>query len=141
MAEGDEIPDSNHVARGVRPKFVDSNQVLPAAFALTLHDKGKLSADWVECAHANRREQTVEGSLARLANSLFMRPQRIAILNAMKIRSIERDGRQLNAIEDPHFPDWPCHSAIVGMAGDSLDLGLQQDLADLANRSNQVTLK
>lgn len=141
MASGDSIPDSNRVARGILPKDVDKDQILPAAFALGPRDKGKLSTDWVECVHANRRDRNVRGSLARLASSLKIRPQRIAILNARHIRRIKGDGRQLDAIEDPHLPDLPCHSAIIGMVDDSLDLELQQDLADLANRSEQAILK
>ena len=140
MALGDQIPDTNHVARGIRPEFVDKNQILPAAFALIPRDKGKLSTDWVECAYVNVRDQNVRSSLARLALSLLIRPQSISILNARNIRGIKRQGRQLDAVEDCH-PNWPCHSAIVGMEGDALGLEFQQDLADLANRSNRATLE
>ena len=140
MASGDQIPDGNSVARGIHPKDFDKNQILPSAFALTLRDKGKLSTDWVECVHASRGNRNVKGSLERLVR-LRIRPQQVSILQAKSVRNINRGQRQLDAIEDSHPPQLPCHSAIVGMAYDSLDVELQQDLADLANQSEQATLE
>lgn len=140
MASGDQIPGGNSVARGIHPKDFDKNQILPSAFSLKRRDKGKLSTDWVECVHASRRNRNVKGSLGRLVH-LTVRPQEVSLLQAKYIRKINRGQRYLDAIEDPHLPHLPCHSAIVGMAYDSLDVELQQDLADLANRSEQATLE
>jgi hypothetical protein len=140
MAAEDQIPDAHHVARGVHPRSVDNGDVQSTAFQPGSNDRGRLSTDWVECVHARSTRRNIEGSLARLRLSLKIRPQRVAILNAMRIRGIEAAGAQLDAVEDPH-PNRPCHSAIVGFTGESSsDMLLQQGLADLANSGRIVTL-
>ena len=141
MARGEPIPDTDRVARATHPENVDDDIILPSAFSLTQRDKGKLSTDWVECVHDDPKRRNIGGSLRRFGQYLKIKPQIIAILRAREIRRIHRMGRRLDAVEDPHIPNRPCHSAIIGMKYDPLDLELQQDLADLANRGEKAPLE
>lgn len=69
----------------------------------------------------------------------------MAILRVERIRRISRAdvllGRRatLDVIEW-HTPRTKCHSAIVGLTGEPIDLGLRQDLADLANQGTVLGL-
>ena len=131
MAKGDPIPDGDHVTR-LCGRGYDSGEITSAAFEPRPGDKGKLSVDWVECAYDSPARPNIEGSLARLTAITTDMNQPVGVLEAQAIRRIRRNGCQLDVIEHGSRRTL-CHSVITGMTGGPIDLGLEQDLAELAN--------
>lgn len=75
----------------------------------------------------------MEGSADRMRAPPKVRPP-YAILKVADIRQVRRKEWELDAKEFGH-KDNPCHCAITGFSGTPVDLELQQDLAEIANRS------
>ena len=138
MAAGDSIPDDDHVSRGCGERGEEQGVVTSAAFKPRAQDKGKLSVDWVECAHVPPSKRKINGSLERLRRRP-LRPQAVAILATKDIRQIEVNGHKLDAVENPHKGN-PCHSSIVGMTEGPTGFDLQEDLAEVANSGQVVYL-
>ena len=141
MSNGDPIPDADHVTRACG-RGLENGEITSTAFALSSRDRragNKLSADWVECAYANPSDQNIQGSLKRLKKAKLRVGQPIAVLNAEQIRLIYRNGCHLDVVEN-HHSRCQCHSAITGMTDGPMDQDLQEDLADLADSGDIVTL-
>lgn len=141
MSNGDPLPNADHVTRACG-RGLENGEITSTAFALSSRDRSadkKLSADWVECKHADPSDQNIQGSLKRLKKAKLRIRQTIAVLNVEQIRQIRRNGCHLDVVEN-HHSKWRCHSAITGMTDGPMDQDLQEDLADLANSGNIVTL-
>lgn len=133
MAVGDRLPDGDRVVRGCW-KGYDSGEVTASAFALRPIDLKylRISCDWVECPYADESEQDLDGSARRSKGIPVHGPY--AVLGVSEIRQVNR-GRWALDVEEVGGKAGPCHSGISGFSGTEIDLELQGDLADIANKS------
>lgn len=142
MNKGDSLEGHDFVSRGCYRAY-RKGKIRSSAFETRVVDENCLSVDWVECKYTNECERCVEGTIRRQASRLTKRPQKLVILNVEKIRAITCDKIFLDVI---YFPTGKgkrrnkCHCRIKGLTGGPTDQDIQQDLADLANRSQIVDL-
>lgn len=135
MASGEPLPDGDQITRGCSRGF-DNGEVTASAFALRPADQAllRISVDWVECRYVDIGAQNLAGSIKRMRAPPVVQPP-YAVLGVSDIREVRRGEFALDAIEDGR-PSNPCHCAITGYSGTkSVDLELQDDLAEIANRS------
>lgn len=140
MNKGDQLPEEHHVSRACGRGYVN-NKVTSAAFSPRPQDENCLSVDWVECEFVEPDLRNVEGVVKRCR--LPVRPQKLSILNNSQIRELYIQDISLDVIYYPFGTGRNsnlCHSRITGMCGNIVDQDLQQELADLANRSPIVDL-
>ena len=134
MAVGDRLPDGDRIARGCS-KGYDNGEVTASAFSLRQIDLkfNRISVDWVECPYADESEQNLDGSASRSKTRPVVRGP-YAVLGVSEIRQVSR-GRWVLDVEEVGGRKGPCHSGISGFSGAEIDLELQGDLADIANKS------
>ncbi len=92
----------------------------------------RISVDWVECPYANESARNIEGSVNRLKRVPVHPPY--AVLGASEIRRVRRGEWSLDVREFGSRSN-PCHCGITGFSGTTVDLELQDELAEIANRS------
>lgn len=133
MAKGESLPDGTHVLRGCSRGY-DKEEVTFTAFAMRHREVRELaiSVGWVECPHVDIEAQNLDGAENRLG-SLAVKPP-YAILSSVDIRKISRGDFALDVLEDGNTHN-PCHCRIASFSNTPLDLELQKDLAEIANKS------
>lgn len=133
MPPGEPLPDEDRVTRGCSGGY-DNGEVTTGAFAMRERDLPflQISVDWVECPYADESARNFEGSVDRL-RQVPVRPP-YAILSVAAIRQVIRVGRALDVYEIGGRRS-PCHCGIGSFSGMPVDLELQDELAEIANRS------
>lgn len=135
MAYGDILPDENRVTRGGSRAY--DGEFTTAAFAMRPQEKElkRISVDWVECPSACESERNPEGSARRLQMNNVRGPY--AVLGVADIRQVRRGMFGLDVIEFGNKKN-PCHCGITGFSDTPIDLELQHDLAEIANKSPAI---
>ena len=133
MAYGDPLPDEDQVTRGCS-KGYENGEVTASAFDMRPAERNLLmiSVDWVQCPYDVASRQNLEGSANRLRRARVHAPY--AILQVEDIRQVRRGDCELDAKEFGNTLN-ACHCGIDGFSGTSVDLALQLDLAEIANKS------
>ncbi len=134
MAYGDPLLNGDQVTRGCSRGY-DSGKVTVSAFAMRRGQERRLltiSVDWVECPYADESARNLEGSVNRLKQVPVHPPY--AVLRVSDIRQVRRGEWSLDVKEFGSRPN-PCHCGIGSFSGMSVDLELQGELAEIANRS------
>lgn len=135
MANSAPLPCRDQVTRGCSGGY-DKGEVTATAFAMRPIDKNlrRISVDWVECSYAQECARDLEGSVNRLRQVRPPVRPPYAVLGVTDIRQVRRQEWALDAKEFGTKAN-PCHCGITGFSDTHVDLGLQQDLAEIANRS------
>ena len=133
MPFGDALPVGDQVTRGCSRGY-DKGEVTPSAFALRGMERSQLriSVDWVECPYADRVTRNIEGSTNRLRAASVRLPY--AVLRVADIRRVRRGEWALDVNEFGGLSN-ACHCGIGGFSATPIDLELQSDLAQIANKS------
>jgi hypothetical protein len=121
-----DIPDTNTVARYVRPTLIDGDIITGSAFCLRTGETG-LSINWIERLTGNMREKLSE--IRRRARIAYSKNGRIATLNVGRTRNfvLNESSPQCTIafVADPleptsEYPIDDSHALIVGIPdGDS----------------------
>lgn len=133
MPFGDLLPVGDQVTRGCSGGY-DKGEVTPSAFAMRKRERSQLriSVDWVECPYADRVTRNIEGSTNRL-RAAYVRPP-YAVLGVVDISEVRREEWALEVNEFGSLSN-PCHCGIGMFSDTPVDLELQSDLAEIANKS------
>jgi hypothetical protein len=120
--KGQEVPDSDHVARYCKPSTLEGDEVQATAFMLRAGEE-YISVNWLENLNYPDRDSEI-----RSLQSLYSRKlnvgsaARIAILNVgtfrAKVTNESPDMRQLHVLHEPLLPEDPSHSGIYGVSDD-----------------------
>ncbi len=121
--KGDEIPDSNHIARFCRPKQVVGEQIQGSAF-LVRRNEESLSVNWLEfLGCSNREQELMELRKVYAAKFSVGASAKIAVLNVgivgHKVLSESPDKRKLNFLHNQEDND-PSHSGIYNLKHDDM---------------------
>ena len=128
----DPLPNEDQVTRGCSRGY-DNGEVTASAFAMRKQERPlrRISVDWVECPYADESARNLEGSVNRL-KQVPVRPP-YAVLSVTDIRQIKRTDWALDAFEVGRRHH--CHCGIGDFSGTPVDLELQGELAEIANKS------
>ncbi len=119
--KGDQIPDTDHVARFCRPMQVSDGQIQATAFLLRPGEKS-LSVNWLEFLNCSSRESEITKIRTTYSETFTVGARaRIAILNGGEVRkkvlTESPDGQNLEVLHDPLMND-PSHSGIYNLKQD-----------------------
>lgn len=120
---GNDLPESDHIVRYVKPRNMEDGQVSIAEFRLRENEKG-VSVNWLEYyENLSKEEQLAE---VRVASRLVLRKNgRFAELNVGRIKNfLAKELPGLRVIHTPldaeeEFPADPSHSEITGLPSDN----------------------
>lgn len=121
--KGDQIPDSNNIARYCKPTCVDEGEIQATAFMLR-SDEQSLSVNQIEFLECFTREEEIIEIRNILSKKLKIGASaKIAILNVGEMRSKilteSEDKRNLEVLHDPQEnPPDPSHSGIYNLKAD-----------------------
>ena len=115
MAQGDQIPDANHVVRYCPPSFLNEERTAPTGLAFRIKTgQSYLSVSWLE--HTNGTDMTSQVVAVRKALALeFARDAKLAVLNVGAMRDYvtqnSSDARCLRVAHEPEENN-PHHAGI-----------------------------
>ena len=124
---GDNLPESDHIARYCKPTQAPDGQIQASAFMLKSDsDEKSLSVHWLEYLNGSSREHEIS-EIRNIYASIFRRvgaKAKIAVLNVGDVRgevlTESEDRRNLEVIHDPKEdePSDPSHSGIYNLKPD-----------------------
>ena len=122
--KGDQIPDTDHIARFCRPMQAPEGQIQATAFMLRLNEKS-LSVNWLEFLNCSSRDHEIN----EIRNIYFGKftigaHAKIAVLNVGEVRekvlTESPDKRNIEVLHEPIENDVyePSHSGIYNLKQD-----------------------
>ena len=122
--KGDQVPDSDHIARYCGGSSVESDGTINRMAFRIRNGEEYLSVNWLEFLKKSSREEIAEvRNVLRKKLTLGSRA-RIAVANVGSLINHIREERILNVQHEPELPDDPSHSGIFGY-------GIDDDLIEL----------